>query len=103
MGSGLPPGDRALQLVALYSEVNAVGHELEVLTESVAVRSGDNALDLPVVGIDVDYSTGEREGAGALPLDRRFAHKAREIGPAVHECGVAGGDEVRPGDLYAAR
>src|SRR5205823_13771606 len=69
MRSGFPPGHRALQLIVLHSQIDRISHELQVLTEGMAVGRGEDALDLAIARVHVDHSASERECAGSFAVN----------------------------------
>ena len=69
MRSRFSPGHRALQLIVPHSQIDRISHELQVLTEGVAVGRGEDALDLAIARVHVDHSASERECAGSFAVN----------------------------------
>src|SRR5690242_1085768 len=106
MRAGLAPRDRALQLVCLHSKIDRVRNELEILTQRMSVRSGNNALHLPVARIHVDDAAGKSEVAvvlGPFSLHLWLAHEPGEITAAIKKCRIAGSLKVGTRDRNAPR
>ena len=96
------PGVRVIELIVHDAQVDRVGAERHRVAHRDGVRPGEHALQLLILGIEIDDVAREREWPRLVAGHLGAARQTHRLLPLVDERGVGRRREVRARDLHVA-